>query len=280
MLTIFTSPRPFLGEFDCIQRNAIQSWISVCPGCEIILIGDDQGTDKIAFEFRLKHILKVKKNEKGVILRSSVFSEVQKSAQNELMCFISADIILTRDFIKAVQSVKLFSFLLSCRRWDLDIKEKIDFSKTDWEEKLRLRIAKEKNLHGFSAGDLFVFPRRVQINLPPFSIKHGGWDNWFIYQFKALGIPVIDATEVITVIHQNHERPYLKKGKSVWKSEEGKKELRLAGGFSNMCTLRDADWVLTNDGLRRPRYPRRIFAKLSLFYPWRLILAFKRWIFS
>lgn len=280
MLTIFSSPRPFRGEFDYIQRNAIQSWLSVCPECEIILIGDEEGTEKVASEFKLKHITEVKKNEKGIILRNSIFEAAQKAAKNDLMCFVSADIILTSNFLKMIHLVKFSPFLLSGRRWDLDIKELIDFNDMDWEEKLRFQIAREGKPHGPSAGDYFVFSRRVQLDIPPFSVKHGGWDNWFIYRFKSIGIPVIDASEVITVIHQNHDRPHLKKIKSVWKEKEGKEELRLAGGFSHMCTLRDADWVLTSESLKRPSFPRQIFSKLSLFYPFRLILTFKRQIFS
>ncbi|MEK9135096.1 MAG: hypothetical protein AAB451_02250 [Patescibacteria group bacterium] len=278
MLTIFSSPRPFKNEFDLIQRNAIQSWLSVCPDCEIILIGDEEGTAETASEFKIKYISDVKKNEKGVILRNSIFQEARKAAQNKLLCFINTDIILTGDFLKVIQSVRLPSFLLSGQRWDLNIKEPINFTNSAWQEKLRQQIKIDGKLHGLSAGDYFIFSRDVQPDMFPFSIKHGGWDNSFIYQFKKLGIPVIDATEIITVIHQNHERRQLKK--SIWKEEEGKRELRLAGGFSNMCTMREADWILTAEGLKKPQFTRQIFSKLALFYPWRLILSFKRRLLS
>ena len=277
MLTIFSSPRPFKNEFDLIQRNAIQSWIANCPGCEIILVGDDGGTDRAAVDFGIKHIPSIERNEEGSILRNSVFEEAQKSAKNDLLCFINADIVLAGNFLEAIKRINFSSFMLSVRRWDLEVKEKINFANNDWQELFLRRIGREGKLHGFSAGDFFIFPKNIKLDMPPFSIKHGGWDNWFIYKFKALGIPVIDATEVITVIHQNHERPRLK---SVWKSESGKRELRLAGGFSNMCTLREADWILTTEGLRRPQFARQIFSKLALFYPWRLILAFKRRLLS
>jgi hypothetical protein len=38
MLMIFTTPRPFVGEFDHIQRNAIESWIRLecCPQVSIM----------------------------------------------------------------------------------------------------------------------------------------------------------------------------------------------------------------------------------------------------
>lgn len=272
MLTIFSCPRPFLGKFNLIQRNAIQSWISACPGCEIILIGDDEGTAEIASEFKLKHIPKVERNEKGVFLRNFIFSEAQRVAKNDLLCHINADIILTRDFLKAIKSIKLPSYLLSGRRWDLDINEPIDFSDPDWEKKIHLLVKKEGKLHGPSGNDYFVFPRNAPYNMPPFSVKHCGWDNWSVYRFKSLRIPVIDATEAITVLHQNHNPKHLKKERSI----EGKKEIKLAGGFSSMCTLRDADFILTKNGLERPKFPRIVFASLSFFYPWRLMFSIKR----
>ena len=44
MLTLFTVPQPFRGEFSVIQRNAIRSWAKLDPACELILLGDEEGT--------------------------------------------------------------------------------------------------------------------------------------------------------------------------------------------------------------------------------------------
>lgn len=52
MITIFSTPKPFRGHFEIIQRNAIQSWLRLRPGCEIILLGNDEGTA----EFNLRHV--------------------------------------------------------------------------------------------------------------------------------------------------------------------------------------------------------------------------------
>ncbi len=57
---------------------------------------------------------------------------------------------------------------------------------------------------------------------------------------------------------------------------EWKRNIEIAGGLTNMLTLRDADWILTNDGLKRPDLPMRLFSMLSLYYPWRALLAVKR----
>jgi len=44
MLTIFIASKPFSGHIDIIQQNAIRSWLSLRPECEIILFGGEKGT--------------------------------------------------------------------------------------------------------------------------------------------------------------------------------------------------------------------------------------------
>ena len=63
MLSIFAIPKPFQGEFNIIQRNAIKSWTLLLPKCEIILFGDEEGTKEIAKEFGTLYLPEVKKNE-------------------------------------------------------------------------------------------------------------------------------------------------------------------------------------------------------------------------
>jgi len=270
MLTIFSLPKAFNGHINIIQRNAIQSWLKLRPNCEIILFGEEEGMEEAAKEFGGQHIPDIEKNEWGTPLLNSAFHLAQKLAKNDILVYVNSDIILMSDSIAAVQKIEEPQFLMCSRRWDLDIGEEINFNNPDWEENLRKELAKKGNLHGFAAIDQVVFPRNLLCGLPPFAVGRPGWDNWLIYHARSLKIPVIDTTEAITIVHQNHKSIYHPKG------EEAIKNIKAAGGFSNMLTLRDADWILTPEGLRRPSFPRSLFVKLSLFYPWRLILALKR----
>ena len=128
-----------------------------------------------------------------------------------------------------------------------------------------------------SGMDYFIFPRNFSVNLPDFAVGISGWDSWLVYQTKRLKIPFIDATLLITAIHQNHLPRHQKK---LSYEQEKKENFKLAGGQINMMSLREADWILTKDGIKRPGFPRIIFCKLSLFYPWRMIFLFKRKIDS
>lgn len=275
MLTIFTVPKPFQGDhINIIQRNAIKSWTLLEPRPEIILMGEEEGTEEVCKEFGLRHIPMVERNQYGTPLVNSIFSGAAKAGSYPIMCYVNADIVLLGDFISAIKMVKFPLFLLSGRRWDLDIEGIIDFD-VDWERKLYENIEKKGRRHGCSGIDYFIFPRGLSHNLPAFAVGRPGWDNWLIYHIRSLRIPVIDATKVISVIHQTHDYSHCLKGERD-KGPEARRNFKLAGGFSGMCTLYDADWVLTTEGLKRPKFPRRFLAGLSLFYPWRLILSIKR----
>jgi len=279
MLTIFTIPKSFQGNINVIQRNAIKSWLKLYPKCEVILFGDDEGVAEVAKEFNILHIPEIEKTEKGTPLLNSAIDSAQKIAKNEILLFINADIILTSDLIPAVQQVKNPLFLISGQRWDIDINKEIDFNDSDWEKNIREQVNRVGKLHGLKGMDYCIFPRNFPsiINMPSLAVGRAGWDNWLIYRARFLKIPVIDASQVITAIHQNHDHshsPWGKKNKAI--GPEHDRNIKLAGGFANMMTLMDADWVLTQKGLKKPAFPRRIFPALSLFYPWRLILSLKR----
>jgi len=274
MITIFTLPKPFKGHINIIQRNAVKSWMKL--GCEVILMGDDEGVRETADEFGLQHIGNIRKNNFGTPLLSSAFETAQRVARNNILVYINADMILTSDFIPVIKKINKSIFLMNGRRWDLDIKEELNFNNSDWERELHQRVKREGQLHGYSGIDYFIFPRELPHDLPDFAVGRVGWDNWLIYHLRSLKIPVIDATQMILAVHQNHGFSHSKFGDEKKKRVEGpelKENFRLAGGLSNMITIREADWILTGQGLKKNN---SIFSKLALFYPWRMLLAFKR----
>ena len=276
MLTIFTIPKPFKGHDNIIQRNAIQSWLKLRPRCEIIISGDDAGVAETAHELGVKHIASIEKNEFGTPLLSSAFSSAQKLAENNILMYTNSDVVFFQDLIEAIKRIDKPSFLLCGRRWDLDIEEEIDFTNNGWTDKLLERVKSEGKLHGLSGMDYFVFPRN-SVDMPAFAVGRPGWDTWLIYNMRSRRVPVINATDAITVIHQNHDFTHSKFGeKNRVGGPEWQRNIEIAGGLTNMLTLRDASWVLGESGLRRPDFTARIFSILSIYYPWRFLLALKR----
>jgi hypothetical protein len=97
--------------------------------------------------------------------------------------------------------------------------------------------------------DYFVFARKYAEDLPPFAIGRTAWDNWLVWHALDLGIPVLDLSERVMVVHQNHDYSHHKAGtEGVWKGEEARENLRLAGGRRRLSTMAEATHVLTVNG--------------------------------
>ncbi len=280
MLTIFTNPRPFVGPFDTLQRNAIRSWLALRAVCdvEIILFNDEDGTSKvIAEEYGIHCVTDVACNQNGTPLLSDVFAQVHRIASQPVLAQVNSDIILMSDFVKAIMRIREQlgenEFFMIGRRWDFDVTQVIDYAVSDWEEQLRKEVCERGSLHGLAGIDYWVFPRSFHFNPPQFAVGRPGMDSWLVYKARSQGVPVIDASNAVMIVHQNHNYPAKK---TSYYETEKETNIKLAGGFKNMMTLRDADWVYTESGLRRPVVISRIVSALSTFYPWRLLLAVKR----
>jgi len=255
VLTIFAIPKPFIGHIGIIQRNAIQSWLNLHPKCEIILLGDDHGVVEVAAEFGIRHIPGVQRNDYGTPFINAAFDVAQRLSSHRLMCYINTDIILLNDFLPSVRRVheRKRRFLLSGQRWDVNLNESWDFTKPDWEAQLQGYIAKIATLHPPTGLDYFVFPRYQYHALPPFVVGRPAWDTWLLYWTRFLRIPVIDTTQTVTAIHQNHGYEHVADGvRGTYNGPEGKSNLELAGGYDHIFTLDDATLILTHQGLKRP----------------------------
>ena len=283
MITIFTTTKPFQGEIEIIQRNALLSWKKLIPQCEIVLFDNEQGSAEIAKELGIIHLPEVKKNEYGTPLISDIFERAQKIGKNKVLAYVNADIILMKDFLAAISKINLEKFLMVGRRWDLDIKERINFQNPNWEEEIKEKAKKEGILHGPAAIDYFVFPKGILKEIPFFALGRTAWDNWLLYNAWISDIPLIDATQVIKIIHQNHKAHTPQKhGSDVWKGPEAKINQKLAGGLSHAFTIRDASKILTSGGLKTPRlnlyrifsFPFRYYEKIPLLKP----ILFPGWL--
>ncbi|MBI2859918.1 MAG: hypothetical protein HYX91_00235 [Chloroflexi bacterium] len=261
MLTIFSTPKPFRGQFETIQTNAIQSWLSLRPACEVIIFGEEAGTAEFAARAGIRHITGVQRNEYGTPLVSSMFQIAQGAASHRLMCYVNCDIILMSDFLRAVQRLdRLERFLVVGRRHDLDLAGPLDFSDPAWESRLQHQVKTEGRLHGVSGIDYFAFPRGQFKDMPPFAIGRPGWDNWLIYHSRSLGMPVIDATRVVTAVHQNHDYSHHPEGEAgVWNGPERWRNRELMGGKDHAFSLDNVTHIITPGGLKPALTPRHLY---------------------
>lgn len=266
MLTICSCPKPFRGHVAVIQTNAVQSWALMGPECEVLLLGDDEGTAEIARRFGARHIPQIERNEYGTPLVSSVLLTAQAEARYPIICYANADIILMSDFASAVREVAQAlgggPFLMIGQRWESELREAWDFGRAGWEAELRGR-SKPMGRRGWQ--DYFVFSRGLWHTIPPFALGRGHWDHALIYLARARGAPVIDGSTRITAVHQNHDYAHLPGGHSwIEKGPEGwRHALKLMGGVGRRFTIRDATHVLTAKGIEKAPLTRRMVAKLQ-----------------
>ena len=237
MITFFTHCRAFDGEFDKLQKMAIESWIGAVPGCQVILMGDERGTLETAERFGVGW-LSVHTNSNGTALVSDIFNRGWVMGYHDLLCEISSDIVLGADLKFALDALREVEkpFVVG-QRWDIDQGAKPETAV----------------LHPPSAVDYFLFRRDkgrdISADIPPFAIGRTAYDNWLIWAAIHLwDMTVIDATEAITAIHVNHGYPEYGDKQKMLQSEERAENHRLAKatGCDRWYGVNDAPNVMVN----------------------------------
>ncbi|MDY6938072.1 MAG: glycosyltransferase family 2 protein [Cyanobacteriota bacterium] len=244
-MSIFAVPKPFEGHIGTIQRNAIASWTQLKPTPEILLFGDEEGTESVTREFGLRHIPQVDRNDCGTPMLDGIFAIARQQATYPMLAYLNADIILTDDFILAVSVVaaQFSQFLMLGRRWDADITASVDFS-AHWDVNLRQLVRQSGTLATYQAKDYFVFPKSVFPTLPPFAIGRGYWDTWMVEAALDRGYPVVDASLVVSAIHQNHPYNHLRGGKNAAYFGREAQRNKALGNVREQGTIAHATWQL------------------------------------
>ena len=227
MLTLFSVPKPFLGEIGAVQRRSLQSWVAL--GAQVVLLGDEEGVAEAALAVGAVHVGGIERTEHGTPRLDSAFREADRVATHPLRCFVNADVILHHDLPEAARRVAEAAprFLL--------------VGQTREDGKLR----------GAAALDYFVFPADLYADVPPFAVGRACFDNWLVWRARQLGI-VVDATPSVVALHQRHDYDHLEGGKAeAYYGEEAARNLELAGGKSRLYTIHDASHVLVDGRLRR-----------------------------
>ena len=254
MVTLFTTPKPFLGHSGTIQRNALASWTRLDPNVEVILFGDDEGAAEVARDLAIRHVPEAPRHPSGFKYLNAFFARAQEVARHSTVCYANCDIIFLPDLLEAVATVSSHAprFLMVGRRWDVDITEPLSLAQPDWAAQLRTKALRDAKQRPGQWIDYFVFPKGFYDAIPAFVIGRVGWDNWLVGHALATGAPVVDASAVVTAVHQNHDYGYHPQGQiGVWQDDLARRNIELAGGFRSMATIDDATHRLTQSGLRR-----------------------------
>lgn len=213
-ITFFTHTRPFEGEFDRIQRTAMDSWRTAVPGCQVVAVNDH-----------------VEHNEEGTALVSSIFEQGERLADHELLCEISSDIVLGGDFAQALDALEGIErpFVVG-QRLDIDPGAPPESAE----------------LHPPSAVDYFIYRRGTLGQIPPFAVGRTAYDQWLVWAaVRQWGLTVIDATETITAIHLNHGHPeYGTKEKMIQSEERQRNYQMVLETGAHLYGTNNAPWVM------------------------------------
>src|SRR5438477_5528152 len=104
MITFFTTAKPFTGHNEVIQRNALKSWTLAARNAEVILFGDEEGAAETARELGIRHVPQVIRTKDGPKVVRSFFDAAQQMARHELICYANCDIVLSLEFLHAVNA--------------------------------------------------------------------------------------------------------------------------------------------------------------------------------
>ena len=259
-LTIFGLPKPFEGHIGKIQTNAIGSWTRLGAEVQVLLFGDEVGTDECARRWGCEHIADIQRNEFGTPLLDDVFATANRCAEGTTLLYANCDIVFGLDLIHAVKQLQddaMSDYLMIGRRIDFDYEQIIDFERQDWHAAIEAEALRAGKLAPVVCKDYFGFPKGSYNEIPAFAIGRGNWDNWMVYHANSRRVPVVDATEQVTAIHQNHGYGHLKRGRleAYVNGDEAVANKKLAGG-THLISGCAATWKLTDTGpvrLRRPR---------------------------
>jgi len=255
MLSLFAVPRAFTSAAHVVQDNALASWTKLPSDCELILFGDDPGVAEAAARHGMTHVPQIRRTPQGTPILTDVFERAAEMARYPLLCFVNADIILLGDFLRTLHHVAVarHDFLLVSSRFNCRIDAPLEL-REGWDTALRARVRTEGRMYPAGGSDVFVFPRGLFSSIPPFAVGRGYWDNWLMYAAVRCGARLIDATAMLTAVHQDHNYDHIADVAansdiaSVLDSREARHNLMLAGGERCLYTAYDATEILTSDG--------------------------------
>jgi hypothetical protein len=251
MITVFTTAKPFVGQIKTNQINAIKSWKQLEPDIEILLFGQGEGYSEVSRELGLVWIERVGISNYGTPLITSMFELAQQKGRYPTQLYINCDIILLCNIPEILQKINKKHFLAVGQRWDIDLNEEIEFNNPNWKSSLQSRVFQDATLRPPQGSDYFLYHGNIWVKLPTLVVGRVGYDNYLIYYCRSRGIPVVDLTEMITAVHQNHDYKHHPDGyQGICYGPEAELNLR-KNDKTFVFTPTDADWRISAGKLIR-----------------------------
>lgn len=281
MLTLFTTCKPLVRKTDIIiQTNALTSWRFLDPEPEVLIFGDEKyekGITELSNRFGYRLVGDLVRNRWGTPLLGHIMLQAQKIAKHDILCRTNADLIFFQDLMEAIRVVsrEFRQFLMIGAKWQLEgPMPRLDL-RDNWRRDVLDLAKRTGHRHPPAGSDYHVFTRGLfrgskfrgleyrpekhvhpdfPIEFVPLAWGPIRFDTWLVWQALRRDIPVIDATEMIYAVHQDHRyqgegKPRIVQDDGGEQTELNKKlsERRASGGGR----ISNATWILDKKGLRK-----------------------------
>lgn len=270
MYTIFSCPKDFTSLFGVIQRNAINSWLSLNSRPNILLFGIEDDQIKKEFNHKKVTFLPIDDfNEYKTPYISKIFETAMLHSQTDTLCYVNSDIILFDDFSLSIENLKKKNNYFGVgRRYNIEIQKILNFSD---QNKIRDYYFNNAELDSYTGSDYFIFNKHLIKNIPSFLIGRTCWDNWLMHYASKNDLNLTDCTSDILCIHQKHDYSHIKTSKNNhYKGIEREFNFKQLGGINKIYDIRDSTFVLKNGILKKNhskvKFYRKFLRNIGYFF--------------
>jgi hypothetical protein len=197
-----TSCKPITNEsLSIIQKNSIDSWLSLDIEKKILIINKDQSVKNLFRDSNVTIIEDYECSNHSDIptWRTMRDKAVTIADKDDIIVWVNSDVMFDKSLVETINVVRneVDDFVLVGQKLDWQNFYNLkDFS--------RISELTPMNLHGEWAIDYFIFKKNAFENVPPFFIARMRFDNFLMN--KAINeYTAIDCTETILCVHHRHD---------------------------------------------------------------------------
>ena len=156
------------------------------------------------------------------------------------------------------------------RRFNLDLDSLVDFQSSDVNDDF-FEMAEAEAVEFVMTSDYFIFRRNEFPKLPPFAVGRPYWDNWMVYAGRMASLPVVDVTQAVFAVHQNHGHAHIQQVRErEYYGPEGDQNLELLG-IENAFSLHDVTQIMDPENVlhsvKGDEYLKRKIRTLPILKP-------------
>ena len=193
MVSFLTTCKAFAGPTGRAQVRAIENWLTVCPGAEVLIFGRSEGLEESVGGLQGVRVCDVRTSDSGAPFFDALAEQARLDARHDIQVYANADILFPPDFGRFLKGVPEGPLLIVGQR--VDLSEQAHFDGGDYYASLeRVLAGREAEVHRPSGMDYFIFRRGLWRGLKPLVAGRGGYDNALVAYGLRAGIPVIDAS--------------------------------------------------------------------------------------